>query len=283
MHFLFPIVLLGFGLLATSPVAAAPRFYSVKEEVNSPIGWVKHSRPPPDHNLILRIGLPQPNFHLLEKSLYEVSDPDHKRYGQHLSKSEVEALVAPHPESIDLVNEWLSTFGVTEDSLVRSPARDWVTLKIPVSLAEKMLDTVGFLKIWLPVLALNHLFQTYHVWKHTESGDYLVRTTSYSLPSHLHDHVDVIQPTTMFGRFKQHRSTVVPAGPDAIIANFDSNAVAIDSGSGVTVNPSCNKTITIQCLQELYNAVGVVPSATINNSIAVTAYLVRIFLESLSN
>jgi tripeptidyl-peptidase I len=83
----------------------------------------------------------------------------------------------------------------------------------------------------------------------------------------------------MFGRFKQHKSTIVPAGSDAVIAKPDLDAVGIDSGSGVTVNPSCNKTITIQCLQELYNAVGVVPSATINNSIAVTGYLVGILLE----
>jgi tripeptidyl-peptidase-1 len=87
----------------------------------------------------------------------------------------------------------------------------------------------------------------------------------------------------MFGRFKQHRSTVVPVGPDAVIAEHDSNAAGIDSGSGVTVNPSCKKTITIQCLQELYNAVGVVPSATNNNSIAVTGYLVGILLEPRSN
>ena len=147
MRSLFPVVLLGFGFFATSLVVAAPRgepAYSVKEEVSPPRGWVKHGRPTPDHNIVLRIGLPQPNFHVLEKNLYEVSDPDHERYGQHLSKEEVEALVAPHPESIEVVNEWLGTFGVNEDSLVRSPARDWVTLKVPVGLAEKMLDTVSF-------------------------------------------------------------------------------------------------------------------------------------------
>ena len=83
----------------------------------------------------------------------------------------------------------------------------------------------------------------------------------------------------MFGRFKQHKSTVVPVGSDAVIAHFDSNAAGIDSGTGVTVNPSCNKTITIQCLQELYNAVGVVPSATNGNSIAVTGYLVGILFD----
>ena len=158
MHLSFPIILLGFNLFATSPVAAAPSKYCVKEEISSPGGWVKHSRPPPDHNIVLRIGLPQPNFHVLEKNLYEVSDPDHERYGQHLSKSEVEALVAPHPESLNLVNEWLGTFGVDEDSLVRSPARDWVTLKVPVSLAEKMLDTVSFWNLASLVLQLPILF-----------------------------------------------------------------------------------------------------------------------------
>ena len=153
MRFLFPVVLLGFGFLCTSPVAAVPRgrsVYSIKEEVKSPRGWLKHGRPAPDHNIILRIGLPQPNFHVLEKHLYEVSDPDHERYGQHLSKSEVEDLVAPHQESVELVNEWLGTFGIDEDSLVRSPARDWVTVRVPVSLAEKMLDTVSF---WIWVLS----------------------------------------------------------------------------------------------------------------------------------
>ena len=154
MRSLFPFLFLGFSI---SSVAAVPRggyTYSVKEEINSPKGWLKHSQPTPDHNIVLRIGLPQPNFHVLEKHLYEVSDPYHERYGQHLSKSEVEDLVAPHQESVELVNEWLSTFGINEDSLVRSPARDWVTLNVPVSLAEKMLDTVGFWNWVLGVIVI---------------------------------------------------------------------------------------------------------------------------------
>ena len=147
MRSLSSVVLLGLVFLGASPAAAVPRgkpTYSVKEEVNSPRGWLKQGRPAPDHNIILRIGLPQPNFHVLEKHLYEVSDPDHERYGQHLSKTEVEALVAPHQESVDLVNEWLRTFDINEESLVRSPAGDWVTLTVPVRLAEEMLDTVRF-------------------------------------------------------------------------------------------------------------------------------------------
>lgn len=70
------------------------------------------------------------------------SDPFHDRYGQHLSKEEVESLVAPEPESVHLVNEWLASHGLYEDSLSRSPAKDWVLVKVPVSLAEDMLKTV---------------------------------------------------------------------------------------------------------------------------------------------
>jgi tripeptidyl-peptidase I len=140
----------GLGLLlallaAPFDVLAIPSkrcVHKVKETVIPPQGWVKHSVPAPDHTIVLRIGLPQPNFHVLEKHLYEVSDPYHERYGAHLSKEEVETLVAPHQESLDLVNEWLQSHSIGENDLVRSPAKDWVTLKIPVSLVEKMLDTV---------------------------------------------------------------------------------------------------------------------------------------------
>lgn len=134
----------------TGSLAAPPQTstYKVKESVLPPRGWAKHSAAPPDHNLVLKIGLPQPDFHILEQHLYEVSDPDHPRYGTHLSKEEVDKLVAPHQESIDVVNEWLASHGIKESELVRSSAKDWVTLTIPVSLAEKMLDTVSIINFY---------------------------------------------------------------------------------------------------------------------------------------
>lgn len=127
------------GLAGPSPISA----HKVKETVFPPRGWVKHGVPPPNHNIELRIGLPQPNFYVLEQHLYEVSDPDHHRYGAHLSKEEVERLVAPHPGSIYAVDKWLKSYDVEESKLVHSPAKDWVTLTVPVKLAEKMLDTVS--------------------------------------------------------------------------------------------------------------------------------------------
>lgn len=138
-----PVVLLG---LALSALGARTSGFLVKESVSLPNGWVKHSTPSPDHVISLRIGLPQSNFRALERILYEVSDPDHPRYGQHLSKAEVDELVAPYPHSLNAVNDWLATHGLGEHNIDRSPAKDWIKITIPVSLVEEMLDTVCFFR-----------------------------------------------------------------------------------------------------------------------------------------
>ena len=72
-----------------------------------------------------------------------VSDPSHERYGAHLSHEEVNELIAPHPESVDQVTAWLASHGLYDEALSRSPAGDWIKVKVPVSLAEDMLHTVS--------------------------------------------------------------------------------------------------------------------------------------------
>lgn len=117
--------------------------HKIKESIQGPPrGWVRHGHAPSDHLLDLKIALPQPYFPILENHLWEVSNPNHERYGAHLSKQETEALMAPHPETIDAVSEWLSSHGIEEKHLYRSSAQDWVTIHVPVALAEEMLDTV---------------------------------------------------------------------------------------------------------------------------------------------
>lgn len=117
----------------------------VKESVPHPRGWSKRARAPPDALLDLRIALPQHRFAELEAHLYAVSDPTHARYGQHLAKEDVEVLVSPHPDALQAVDAWLKEFGIEEDVVVgRSPAMDWVKIRVPVRLAEEMLDTVSY-------------------------------------------------------------------------------------------------------------------------------------------
>lgn len=128
--------------------------HKIKESIEGlPRGWLRHGPAPSDHLIELKIALPQPHFPILEKHLWEVSNPKHERYGDYLSKEETEALMAPHPETLDVVSEWLSSHGIEEEHLYRSSAQDWVTIRVPVSLAEEMLNTVRimiFLLILIP-------------------------------------------------------------------------------------------------------------------------------------
>jgi tripeptidyl-peptidase-1 len=194
------------AVLAT-PIARST--YAVKETHYVPRRWTQKGRAPKDQMLALQIGVKQGDFEELERHLYEgnssaqhseggeltlppVSDPHHTRYGQHLSHSEVNALVAPKDEALDYVHEWLLSNGIKEFDY--SPAKDWVNIKISVEKAEELLDT------------------EYSVFVH-DDGTEQARTTRWSLPKHLHEHVDTIQPTTSFMRVRenaQFEKTYVP-------------------------------------------------------------------------
>ncbi|KAH8986019.1 subtilisin-like protein [Lactarius akahatsu] len=245
-----------FLLAAFASVASgAPRTLKLRQSIAPPRNWVDLGPAPPTHVIPLRIALPQPRFPELEEHLTEISDPFHERYGEHLSKEDVEALVAPHPSSVNAVHEWLESHGIRKEACHRSPAGDWVTVRLPVAQAEKMLGT------------------EFRMWKHTQDGDVLVRTTEYSLPAHLDKHIELIQPTTAFNRAKgQHTTFRFSPVPDVAPSSLSDDKISVE-GSGVTVDPSCNTTITVSCLKQLYNAVGYVPKATNKNAIALTGYL----------
>ena len=133
-----------------SVASGAPHALKLRQSIASPRNWVDLGRAPPTHVIPLRIALPQPRFPELEQHLTEISDPFHSRYGQHLSKEDVEALVTPHASSVDAVHEWLESHGVQKEACHKSPAGDWVTVRLPVSQAEKMLGTVGHHVLFAP-------------------------------------------------------------------------------------------------------------------------------------
>ncbi|KAF8340256.1 Pro-kumamolisin, activation domain-containing protein [Cantharellus anzutake] len=129
--------------------------------------WHSSPRTP----ITLRFGLTQPYFHQIEFALLEISDPSSPRWTEHLSKEEVEDII--------LLESFLVSHGIdiTGDALQRTPASDWISLKTNIEIAEKLLDT------------------TYSIYANHETRLTTIRTTSYSLPAHLHDHIDVVQPT----------------------------------------------------------------------------------------
>lgn len=127
-------------------------------------------------------------------------------------------------------------------------------------------------------LSLDFKFQKYHIWKYGETDDHLIRTTDYSLPGHLDGHVELIQPTTIFARWNKMKATFhfdKDSFKETQIAKFFSGgSQETDSTNGApAVDPSCNATVTVGCLQQLYNIGDYKPQAVQNNSIGISSYL----------
>jgi tripeptidyl-peptidase-1 len=170
-----------------------------------------------------------------------------------LSKEEVDALVAPHPDSVEAVESWLQHHGINPaDAHFRSAGGEWITIRVSVAQAERMLDT------------------KYGVYYHAASGSSVVRTMEYSLPAELHSHIDVVTPTTYFGTFHSMRSTSFVQPQTTPLANSDSFAAEI---SPLAVPASCGTTVTPACLRAMYNTTAYVPKATATNKLGVAGYL----------
>src|ERR1700736_4973950 len=144
-------------LCVSKPLPKRWNHLSVKHSwTEIPHGWELYGPAPADHTMDMRIGLKQDKLEELISSLYEVSDPAHERYvcryhlvnfvadnafryGAHLSTEEVQALVAPHPDSVDLVDSWLTHNNIDLSFAHRSGGSDWITLRVNVAQAESML------------------------------------------------------------------------------------------------------------------------------------------------
>lgn len=135
--------------------------------------------------LDLTVAVKQQNTDKLESTLFAVSDPDSPRFGQHLSKEEVDALVAPKPESIARVLGWLASTGdidVAAD-VTATDNSDMLTVRTTVGVAEKLLHA------------------EYFVYTHVTMKDLeIVRLggSSYSVPTEVAPHIDFVGPSLRF-------------------------------------------------------------------------------------
>ncbi|KIK07829.1 hypothetical protein K443DRAFT_673084 [Laccaria amethystina LaAM-08-1] len=211
-----------------------------------PKGWGFDSPAPANYVFDLRIGIKQAGMEDLIANLMEISDPGHGRYAQHLTKEEMEAFTRPHPNSTEAVNSWLEHHDIEKSKIAHaSGGGDWVTVRVSVAQAERMLGT------------------KYNVYHHPASGQRVVRTMGYSLPHELHSHIDVIAPTTYFGTIHSMQAT----------SFLQPDIKPVSNAVNVAVPSSCSSTITPTCLRDLYNTSTYVPAATNVNKLGVAGYL----------
>ncbi|KZM23601.1 Tripeptidyl-peptidase I [Ascochyta rabiei] len=214
------------GLLAVAGANCKPTSHIESEAVpvenlhTVPQGWTAIGTPAGHRKLPFRIAVRSADSNVLERTLMEVSDPNHARYGQHLKRDELKDLIKPGAESTKAVLSWLERSGINSRDIKNDG--EWITFHAPIERAESMLGTT---------------FKTYQ--NEVRRDVKRIRSLSYSVPKSVRDHIDMIQPTTRFGQIKAERSNVLTqeAAPFSVAA----------------VNATCNTTITPACLSDLYN------------------------------
>jgi tripeptidyl-peptidase-1 len=274
-------------VLAAVTLAAPKPSMVIKESVSAPPQWIKRGPAPDTHLINLQIGLKQQGMQHLESKLLDISDPDSTNYGKWLLQDEVMPYTQPSYESIQAVKRWLADHGIQENIEKRSISGDWMSAKVTVSQARTLLGDAEF-----------------SVWQHRSSGELLVRTTEYSVPRSVADHIDLIGPTTYFSQVRAlnklgKRSTgarfeeLSKENLDFVMSSSSANGViplgekpipvpAVSSGTAAASNypvvngvpASCNDAVvTYDCLRQFYNTFNYVVAHPKKQLIGVSGFL----------
>lgn len=109
------------------------------------------------------------------------------------------------------------------------------------------------MKVTLPIKSVENLLDTsYSVFKH-EDGSHLVRTLEWSLPRHLHAHIDTIQPTNSFFRTQPEGSAVKISTVKSDLSLAEIKSLNPSDNTDPTLSQACNATaVTSLCLRKLY-------------------------------
>lgn len=203
-----------------TPIAGAERHQFVG---GTPVGWSVSGKPADSDTIVLSIGLKLSNDALLEKKLLALSTPGSPEYGKWLEKEDVDKLFAPSGYSESAVQNWLKSAGVKSTSSDGA----WIDFATTVGTANSL---------------LNASFAHY-----TSGGLTKLRTTQYSIPADVADHVDMITPTIEFMKTTAAKMTD-PYGNALEVRNEERQ---VPSPTGVA--PSCATSVTPSCLKEFYN------------------------------
>jgi len=199
--------------------------------------WVDHGVPDPSetHHVVFALKHDAPKLKELDRIFWEVSDPRHKNYGKYLTFEESNRLMAAPQAHIDIVGQYLTTFGVSGKL---NPNQDMITADIPVATLEKMLNTkLGKYERLLDKETLIRASQAYY------------------LPEEVAACVDIVGNLLDFPNWGQPRIVEVGA-----VGNWPNYC-----------GTPCSGKITPQVIQQQYNSTNYTPSNP-KNSVAVAEF-----------
>lgn len=217
-------MLLRLGLLGQ---LALPALAVVHERLAAvPSGWTLVQEADASTPIQLSVALVQQNLDQLESKLRAVSTPGSPDYGKWLDHDEVNALFPVVNDSN--VVAWLQSAGISDIHRTGSA----VNFATTVGTANQL---------------LNASFAYYSSGASTK-----LRTTQYSIPDHLVGDIDLISPTTYFGKSSAAR-TITSFRPSKRHATTTASKTTSKRASSVSVDPSCQTLITPSCIKQLYS------------------------------
>ncbi|KAF7293931.1 Peptidase S53 domain-containing protein [Mycena chlorophos] len=245
---MFPRVFFLAALTLNAAAAPSRRAMALRDSRAEPRGFVNTGAAAADTEITLRIQMAHTNMTGLEAVAYDIATPSSANYGKHLTVDELVEFVKPTADTSAAVLEWLSENNI--ESTVISPAGDTLSITIPVSQANELLDT------------------TFSVFSDLDSGKTIIRTLEYSIPASLHGHINLVYPTLSFVRpqaipkFTSHKSR------REVKRDIEQRMIVHE---GRAVPASCTETITPTCLQDIYG-IPSAPGTQASNSLAVAGF-----------
>ena len=106
--------------------------------------WIKEERADASNPMRLHVIFKKSRAQLeaLESTLIAVSTPGSPRYGLHLTREQVNAMVAPPAAAVEAVESWLEAEGLPPSLLTRTSRQgDTLSLEVSVATAEALLST----------------------------------------------------------------------------------------------------------------------------------------------
>ncbi|KAF8262827.1 peptidase S8/S53 domain-containing protein [Lactarius quietus] len=227
-----------------------------------PANWECMGPPPSGTTIDLHIALKPHRENALIDALYEVSGPKNPRYGAYLSKEQVTELVAPHTDTLGLVNSWLERSSILLSITSLTHGGGWLTVPtLPVSTANDLLGA------------------SYQLYRYAGTNKTILRTIGYQLPMALHAHVQTVVPTTHFSPPRMLQQALLKRSKEEAmtITNSTSGQPVLlsrngDGGDDDDGN-NHNDDVTVNTLRWLYETREYVPSATDKSLFAVVGFV----------
>ena len=212
-----------------------------------PDGWDIIGKP--DSRLLIRfrIALKSPDWPQFEKRALGIATPGHPEYGHYMTRDQMSAMLRPAELATSAVTSWLDAFAISDIEV----HNNWITLLAAVEDAERLMRTEFF------------------NFRSRDGEAEIVRSLRYSVPSALHQYVEMIQPTTRFGHMRAKASTI----HDVKVLGDAAPQLRVAAAGLKVDGANCNNAMTPACLSRLYNITGFTADAEHSSKLGVAGYL----------